>query len=134
MTGGRYARNKGKRGEREVATILRAHGYDVRRGWQSRAGSDDADVIGVPGWWVEVSIGGANPRRKYAQAVEASAKSGRRPVAITRPDGGEWLATVALCDWLRLVALLHGTVEQSRCTLAADPTRTRASGEGGEGR
>lgn len=107
----RYQRQKGRAFEQAVARILRVHGFDdVRRGWQSREGCDDPDVIGVPGWWIECGKGKSiNPRAKFAQAVEASGGKGLRAVAITMDDRGEPLATVRLCDWLRLVHLtLHG--------------------------
>ena len=42
------SREKGKRGERELAAKLREHGYDCRRGVQYQGGPDSPDVIGLP--------------------------------------------------------------------------------------
>ena len=37
---GKTSREKGKRGEREVAGLLRSYGYDARRGVQYHGGED----------------------------------------------------------------------------------------------
>lgn len=50
---GKSQREKGKRGERELAGKLRDHGYDCRRGQQFCGTSGDADVIGLPGIHIE---------------------------------------------------------------------------------
>lgn len=46
---GKSQREKGKRGERELAGRLRDHGYNCRRGQQFCGASGDADVTGLPG-------------------------------------------------------------------------------------
>lgn len=47
------SRQKGSRGERELAKIFREHGYEARRGQQYCGISGDADVVGLPGIHVE---------------------------------------------------------------------------------
>lgn len=42
---GLTSRHKGQRGEREVADILRKYGHDARRGFQSRGGKEEPDVV-----------------------------------------------------------------------------------------
>lgn len=58
---GKAQREKGKRGERMLAEELRNTfpelAEQIRRGWQSRSGSDDPDVVGVPGVWFESKVG-----------------------------------------------------------------------------
>ena len=50
---GRAQREKGKRGEREVAALIRdLLGYEVRR--RVRQHDGDSDLVGVPGWSIEV--------------------------------------------------------------------------------
>ena len=124
---GRPSLDKGKRGEREVAAILRAAGFDaVRRGWQSRAGSDDPDVIGLPGFWIEVGLGRTiKPRAKLAQAVEASAgKHGVVPVAVTRGArrSDEWVVTMTLFDLIGIARRLgvdpSGETSDAPCFVA----------------
>ena len=47
------SRQKGARGERELAGILRDYGFDSRRGQQYCGLNGDADVIGLPGIHIE---------------------------------------------------------------------------------
>ena len=47
------SREKGKRGERELASKLREYGYDARRGQQYCGANGDADVLGLPGIHIE---------------------------------------------------------------------------------
>lgn len=45
---------KGKKGERELAAILKSYGYeDSRRGQQYCGSNGDADVVGLPGIHIE---------------------------------------------------------------------------------
>ena len=48
------SREKGKRFERKLASILKNdYGYDCRRGQQYCGANGDADVIGLPGIHIE---------------------------------------------------------------------------------
>ena len=47
------SREKGARGERELAEFLRGYGYDSRRGQQYSGANGDADVVGLPGIHIE---------------------------------------------------------------------------------
>jgi hypothetical protein len=82
-------RQKGKVGEREVANLFKAAGFDARRpAGQSFAGSDAADVQvhRLPHLWVEVKRGArTNVRAALRQAAEAC-KSEHWPIAVTRDD------------------------------------------------
>ncbi len=51
---GKMQREKGKRGERELAGTLRKYGFDSHRGQQYSGVNGDADVVGLPGIHVEV--------------------------------------------------------------------------------
>ena len=48
------SRTKGKRGELEVAHLLKKYGYDARRGQQFAGINGDADVVGLPGIHLEI--------------------------------------------------------------------------------
>ena len=99
---GRMSREKGKRGEREIARILRDHGYDARRGEQYCGAAGDADVIGLPGIHIEVKR--VEQFRMYealAQA-KADARMGELPVVVHRRNDCEWVVVQPLEDWLRL--------------------------------
>jgi hypothetical protein len=102
---GKSQREKGKRGEREVATMFRERGWDVRRGWQSRAGTDQCDVENTP-LWIEVKRG----KRCSVPAAMRQALAdtdGRTPVVFTRDDGGPALMTVLAEDGLNMLTSAH---------------------------
>ena len=50
------SKDKGKRGERHVAKVLREHGYDAKRGVQYQGSPDSPDVVGIPGVHIEVKF------------------------------------------------------------------------------
>jgi Holliday junction resolvase len=98
--GGKHSRDKGKRGEREVAQLLRIAGFDTRRGMQSRAGTDECDVEGTP-YWIECKRGKrVNLRGAIRQAEEDT--DGRPPVVIWRDDRAEWMVLLSLEEWARM--------------------------------
>lgn len=102
---GKASREKGKRGEREVVKALRIAGFDCRRGWQSRQGTDEADVEGTP-YWIEVKRHRkVNIRSAYNQGSEDT--DGRPVVVIWRDDFGEWMVSLSLEDWARMAFKLH---------------------------
>lgn len=96
---GRHSRNKGKRGEREVAALLAARGFvGIKRGWQARQGNTECDVEGTR-WWLEVKRGKrCNARAAYAQACADT--DGRVPVVVWRDDRSEWMVTLSFADFL----------------------------------
>lgn len=107
---GAKSKRKGKRGELEVAAILREAGLRAHRGapmQSSRNGEagpplPDVVVEGSP-FWLEVKRGRrVNVRRAMAQAL-ADAPSTSTAVVVHRDDGGEWMATARLEDILEVV-------------------------------
>jgi hypothetical protein len=75
---GKMQREKGKRGEREMADELKQwlpqFADKIKRGLQSRDGAEVADVEGVPGFWFENKQGAKpNPRAALKQAQAAAA-------------------------------------------------------------
>lgn len=98
---GKRSRDKGVRGEREVAAILRAAGYDAHRGAQHRGGPDSPDVDGLPGVHIEVK------RTERLQLYDALAQAKRDagealPVVIHRRNDSEWVVIQPLTDWLEI--------------------------------
>ena len=92
---GRRSREKGKRGEREIAGILREHGYpEARRGVQYSGRTGAADVIGLPGWHIEVKrVEHFNLISAAAQA-ERDAQDGERWVIFHRPSRKPWISAL----------------------------------------
>lgn len=100
---GRRSRTKGKRWELDVVHRFRAEmpGLEIRRGAQSRGGSEAPDVD-VPGLWVECKHGQkVNHRAALAQAIRDAAGS-RMPVAICKDDRSEPIVILRLNDFLAL--------------------------------
>lgn len=110
---GRMSRNKGRRGEQEVARRLREAmpeiADNVRRGWQSRVGCDDADVCGLPGFWIECKTGKQpNIRAAYKQATK-DAKGRAFPCAVIQDDHArDRMVVLSLTDFLRILRSAYG--------------------------
>lgn len=90
---GKAQREKGKRGERELAAINRDLGFsDSRRGQQFHGGGDSPDVTGVPGIHLEVK------RVEKLMLWPSLDQAGRDsaddeiPVVAHRPNGRDWIA------------------------------------------
>ena len=95
------SRQKGKRGELELAAVLRAHGYSARRGQQYAGANGDADVVGLPGVHIECKrVERLNLDAAMAQAVR-DARDGELPVVAHRRSRQPWLVTMRLEDWLK---------------------------------
>lgn len=99
---GKMSRDKGKRGELELANLLRLHGYDARRGQQFSGANGDPDVVGLPGIHIEVKrVEKLNLYKAMEQAAN-DALEGRVPVVFHRRNRKGWLVTMELEDWLNL--------------------------------
>lgn len=94
------SKQKGKRGELQLAKELRLLGYDARRGQQYCGANGDADVLGIPGIHIECK---RTERLKlydaYAQSVH-DAKDGEVPVVMHRKNHCQWLVTLNLVDFI----------------------------------
>jgi len=87
---GKSQREKGKRGERELAGILRAHGYGARRGQQFCGADGSADVIGLSGIHIECKrVERLNLQDAYGQAKRRC--QGRRVPCGVSPEGSSAL-------------------------------------------
>ena len=99
---GKASRDKGKRGEREVAEFLRDHGIPARRGVQYAGGPEAPDVDGFDGVHIEVKR--AETLRLYP-AIE-QAMQDRRPGDVAsvwhRQNQRGWLVILPAEDFLSL--------------------------------
>ena len=105
---GRASREKGKRGEREVAKIFRDAGYTGARRTSQYCGrtGDASDVTGVPAIHPEVKfVEREQVRAWYAQAVRDAEAAGRGdiPVVIHRKTHSDWLVTMSLTDFIEIL-------------------------------
>lgn len=96
------SKDKGRRGEAELARKLREYGYDTRRGQQYSGANGDADVVGLAGVHIEVK------RRERLNLEDAMAQSkhdardGEIPVVMHRKNNCEWLVTMQLERFIEL--------------------------------
>lgn len=99
---GKMSRDKGKRGERELAGILRGYGFDAKRGAQYHGGPDSPDVTGLPGVHIEVKR--TEKLSLYDALAQSRADSGpeEMPVVIHRRNDCEWVVIQPLADWIEL--------------------------------
>ena len=98
---GRSSKRKGKVWERAVATMLRKLWPAVKRGWQSRAGTEQCDVEGTP-FWIEAKVGKqVNLRAALRQAVADT--DGRPPIVVAKDDREEPVVVMRLSDWVALM-------------------------------
>lgn len=96
------SREKGKRGELELARALRALGYDCRRGQQYSGKNGDADVVGLPGIHIECKrVERLNLYDAMAQA-RRDAREGEKPAVFHRKNRSRWLVTMELQDFMEL--------------------------------
>ncbi|HZQ03703.1 MAG TPA: hypothetical protein VFA88_06770 [Gaiellaceae bacterium] len=100
----RAEREKGKRGELEVAAILRAHGFAARRD-----GRLDADLVhDLDGYHFEVRRRERLDLPAWTRDAE-SAAAGRVPVVAYRRSRERWYAVLPLADLAHLLALARET-------------------------
>ena len=96
------SRNKGKRGELELAKLLKTYGYDTRRGVQYSGINGDADVVGLPGIHLEVKrVEKLNIDNAMNQSIR-DARYGEKPTVVHRKNGKQWLVTMPLIDWMEI--------------------------------
>ena len=97
------SREKGRRGEIELAHKLREHGYSTRRGQQYSGTETSADVVGLPGIHIECKrVEALNIYTAIMQAVHDTGESGDLPAVFHRKNNQPWLVTMRLEEWLAL--------------------------------
>ena len=93
-----FSRNKGKRGELAVANIIfELTGWEAKR--RVRNDNGDSDLVGIPGWSVEVkdhakaTLG--DVREWWEQACRQA--QGSIPLLVYKRQRGEWRAVYPMC-------------------------------------
>ena len=100
---GKRQQRKGADGERELAAILRDHGFDIQRGGSLSFG-EVLDLSGLPGVHIEVKrVERLNIMEAMAQAIRDSEDFlDGAPTVFHRRNRCPWLVTMRLEDWLEL--------------------------------
>jgi Holliday junction resolvase len=111
------SRDKGARGERELAELLRQHGFDARRGQQFSGANGDADVEGMPGIHIECKRVEKQDVNSWLEQSERDAyadslKRGYNVIPVVfhrqnfnprKPVKGKWKVTLYAEDFIELV-------------------------------
>jgi Holliday junction resolvase len=111
------SRNKGKRGELELANLLKEHGFDARRGQQFSGANGDADVEGMPGIHIECKRVEKQDVNSWLEQSERDAyadslKHGYYVIPVVfhrqnhnprKPVKGRWKVTLFAEDFIELV-------------------------------
>ena len=111
---GRMSKDKGARGERELAGELqRLFGVAARRGVQFRGGTDSPDVIAdIPGIHIECK---RCERLSLYPAIKQAVKDAedKIPVVCHRQNNREWLLIVQLEDLPQLVTVISNKASKT---------------------
>ena len=96
------SRQKGKRGELDLAKKLREYGYDVHRSVQYSGANGDGDLYGLQGVHIECKrVEKLNIDDALSQSIR-DAKENEVPVVMHRKNHTEWKVTMKLEDWIKL--------------------------------
>lgn len=101
---GKMSKEKGKRGEREVAELLRENGWNARRGQQFTGGEDSPDVVHcIPGVHIEVKRSETLQLYSALKQAKDDAKDGDMPTVWHRRNGQDWVVILPAKDFFRLL-------------------------------
>ena len=106
------SKQKGARYEREVAILLRNHGYDARRSVQySGRTEESADVVGLPYIHIECKHY-ANRAFDYDWIDQAKRDAQDNiPIVIHRTDNHRNLVTMDFEDWMRIYTEFEASMD-----------------------
>lgn len=95
------SKQKGARGERELASKLREYGYATRRGVQYSGSPDSPDVVGLPQIHIECKrVEKLNIYDALAQSMHDAGSN--IPTVFHRKNNCEWLVTLRLEDFMTI--------------------------------
>ncbi len=94
---------KGVAGERELASLLRSHGYTIERGGTCSFGTAP-DLAGLPGIHIECKrVEKLNINKSMRQSMKDAVKfDDGMPTVFHRQNRSDWLVTMRFEDWMRL--------------------------------
>lgn len=105
---GRKSQRKGANGERELAAILREHGYDIQRGGSLSFG-EVPDLTGLPGVHIECK---RTEQLRLSEWLAQAERDAQRfgdgaPAVFFRRSRSPWCVVMKLENWLELYRSYH---------------------------
>ncbi len=99
------SRDKGKRGERSLASLLTAEGFPARRGVQYQGGPGSPDVVCDALSWVHFECKVTERLQLYEALEQAKndAAPSKFPVVAHKKNNKEWVACLRLTDLLEIL-------------------------------
>lgn len=98
------SRAKGARFERKLASVFRSYGFgESRRGQQYCGANGDADVVGLPGIWIEAKHCETMRLYDWMSQAKRDAESrgkGDLPAVFHKKNNAAILVTMELDDWM----------------------------------
>ena len=108
------SKNKGKRGELEIAHILQKHGYDARRTAQFCGNTGDAaDVIGLDGFHLEVKRCETTKIWEWIAQAENDHKADTVPLVVFRRSRSPWMVCLNFETFLEILRRQDGRTESN---------------------
>lgn len=97
---GKSQREKGANAEREVAQLIRKHGFNARRG---QVFNHEPDIItDIP---VHLEIKRQETTKIHEWMKQSTEQSrGQSPAVVHRRNREDWLITMKFEDWLEIIA------------------------------
>lgn len=100
--------DKGKRGEREVAALLKKYGFKARRGQQYAGGGDSPDVVHDLPWPLHIEVKYTEKFSLYkalAQAI-SEAKEDEAAIVFYRRTKKQWVVVMDADVFLEIMQWL----------------------------
>lgn len=95
------SKRKGGAGERELAALLRAFGFEARRGQQFQGGVDSPDVVCFDDVHIECKrVEKLNIDNAMDQAIRDCGY--KMPAVFHRRNRRPWMVTMLIDDWVKL--------------------------------
>ena len=123
------SRRKGRSGEQEIVRILKDElGLEITRNWAEQAHHGGVDILGLPGYAVEVKRAKEYSNRWFEQAL--SQANDTIPVLLYRLDRSQWKCEMRGCDLIK--ELKFEIEEQVTLSIQAFCTIVRERMNGGK--
>lgn len=100
---GKSQREKGARGERMFAALLREHGYEAERGCQHSGGKDSPDVkTNMPNVHWEIKFVEKLNLHSAMEQSKRDAGDNEMPLVAHKRSREEWLVTMRFDDFIEI--------------------------------